>query len=355
MAGKVITNRIGETNIAKNGLKMTIIAYRNCHDIDVKFEDGVIITHKTYDNFKKGDIKHPQIYAKSNEYKTNRIGETNIAKNGLKMTITAYHTNHNIDIEFEDGVTVTGKTYASFKKGEIGHPQISKNSIRKHTNHIGEINIAKNGLKMIIIAWRKGDDIDIKFEDSVIVTNKRYANFKEGRIKHPNITAIAKQSAKKHIGETNIMSNGLKATITTWRKSDDIDIKFEDNAIVTNKTYQNFKKGSIFHPSQINIDKTGETNIARKYGLKMIITTYHTNTNIDIQFEDGYIAKHKIYQSFQKGTIKHPFPYQMNDNITIEKRAYIHNNIGNFYCHCNKCGKQDIMTISEMKEHKCSA
>ena len=46
-------NRIGETNIAKNGMKMTIIAYRSHNDIDVQFEDGKIVKNSTYYKFNK--------------------------------------------------------------------------------------------------------------------------------------------------------------------------------------------------------------------------------------------------------------------------------------------------------------
>lgn len=35
---------------------MTVIRYRGCHDIDVQFEDGTIVQHKRYSNFKKGNM-----------------------------------------------------------------------------------------------------------------------------------------------------------------------------------------------------------------------------------------------------------------------------------------------------------
>lgn len=53
------TNKVGETCIANNGLKMTIINYRNDKDIDVLFENDVIVYHKTYLSFKRGTIKLP--------------------------------------------------------------------------------------------------------------------------------------------------------------------------------------------------------------------------------------------------------------------------------------------------------
>ena len=36
--------RIGEKNNANNGLSMTVIGYQNKDDIDIQFEDGVIVS-----------------------------------------------------------------------------------------------------------------------------------------------------------------------------------------------------------------------------------------------------------------------------------------------------------------------
>ena len=61
-------NRIGETIINNNGEKMTIIAYRNCKDIDVIFEDKVVVTNKRYAHFLNGNIAHPIRYEQSFAY-----------------------------------------------------------------------------------------------------------------------------------------------------------------------------------------------------------------------------------------------------------------------------------------------
>ena len=51
---------IGETCMASNGLMMTIIAYRNNSDIDVKFEDDEIASHVSYQRFLSGQVGHPK-------------------------------------------------------------------------------------------------------------------------------------------------------------------------------------------------------------------------------------------------------------------------------------------------------
>lgn len=51
--------RQGESRLNTKGSKMQIIAYRNCEDIDIQFEDGFIMRHSTYRHFKNGTIRNP--------------------------------------------------------------------------------------------------------------------------------------------------------------------------------------------------------------------------------------------------------------------------------------------------------
>ena len=86
---------------------MTLIAYRNVSDVDIKFEDGTIVEHKYYQNFKEGTILYPI---------ENRIGYERIANNGLKMKIIAYRNSTDLDVELEDGCIVTNKSFSDIKK-----------------------------------------------------------------------------------------------------------------------------------------------------------------------------------------------------------------------------------------------
>ena len=54
-----IKDRTGEFGFSSQGEKMTIVRYGGARDIDVQFEDGVILEHREYGNFKKGNIKNP--------------------------------------------------------------------------------------------------------------------------------------------------------------------------------------------------------------------------------------------------------------------------------------------------------
>lgn len=62
------TDRTGEIRYNNQNEKMIIIAYRNAKDIDIQFEDGIIVYNRDYDKFKIGRIKHPIRYEESFSY-----------------------------------------------------------------------------------------------------------------------------------------------------------------------------------------------------------------------------------------------------------------------------------------------
>lgn len=111
------------------------------------------------------------------------LNETNIAKNGQKMTIIRYISTTNMDIQFEDGTIVFCNKYESFEKGYVRNP--NKPAKRSKVNkelRLGQENIANNGLKMKIIKYRSFDDIDVLFENNIVVRHRRYYNFQKGNI-----------------------------------------------------------------------------------------------------------------------------------------------------------------------------
>ena len=161
-----------------------------------------------------------------------------------------------------------------------------------------------------------------------------------------------------HTGATNVAKNGMKITVVAYRLWNDIDVLFEDGTLVTHKTYRHFTLGNIRHPDPEKRARKkavpkhiGESNTARN-GMQMTIITYRRAIDIDIQFEDGYISKDKMYSSFINGYISHKWPYIIG-NIQLEKIAYKYNNEINYEYICKKCHHHDIGTLDEMKNHKC--
>ena len=64
------------------------------------------------------------------------------------------------------------------------------------------------------------------------------------------------------------------------------------------------------------IDRTGEIKYNNQ-GLKMWIKKYRNSRDIDVEFEDGYIAHNKCYSWFEKGMIRN-----RNIKVVPKNRTY---------------------------------
>lgn len=318
---KNLINRVGEQRRAKNGLMMTLIVYRSHRDVDVQFEDGFINQHKTYDNFKLGQIGHPNIAYLANS----RIGEVSRASNGMLLTLIEYHNASDITVKFEDGTVVHHRDYDGFKSGSIAHPTDRPEA--KRAMRLGEVRKSTHGQEMTIVAYRARNDLDVKFEDGTVVCHRSYDSFCKGQITNPNYSR-----EKELIGISKTANNGLAMTLIAYRKSYDIDVQFEDGTVVTNTTYTAFCKGAIRHPnysSQIHKAKTlhlGET-ITAKNGMIMTIIDYRGWGDIDVQFEDGYIAKHRTYDNFLSGDVANPNCTEARKNSYVGQQVRAKNGL----------------------------
>ena len=294
--------RIGETRVMNNGIKATIIACRNYHDLDVQFEDGAIKENVHYLNFSKGEVQHPKYsYRYRKPPKTGRIGETKKMSNGMKATIINYRTCADIDVQFEDGQVKEGVRYDKFSKGRVVHPASAP--MCDKTKRLGEIRVMSNDMKATVIEYRKANDIDVQFEDGKIREGISYDKFKKGFVAHPDAVKEYRKSVR--LGETRVMTNGMNATIITYRSCVDMDVQFEDGQVKEGVKYDNFLKGRVAHPSYSGFVHIGE-NRAMTNGMKATVINYRTHTDIDVQFEDGKVKECVSYNAFRNGHVAHP-------------------------------------------------
>lgn len=286
-----VVDRTGEVRRANNGMLMKIIAYHSRSNIDIQFEDGTIVYHKTYNRFKDGYISNPN-------YVSDKVGEVTVATNGMKMRIIAYHNCKNIDVQFEDGTIVYNKTYNKFKSGNIANPNYTLQEKR-----VGETNKACNGMLMKIIKYTDFNNVDIEFEDGCKVYNKCYGNFLKGDIAHPTIKGNNLQAyANKRIGEESISTKGMKMKIISYRGYDDVDIQFEDGTIVYNRAYYDFQKGNISNPTVSNKDlRIGMIFYTKKDHKKVEIVDYNGCNDVTVKLDDGTILKGVYYKSLVRG------------------------------------------------------
>ena len=169
MAAKI--DRLGETRMMNCGMEATIIQYKNAMDIDVRFEDGSVVEHKAYGNFKRGGIVNPNMKVSAK----NRLGETRMMNCGMKATIIRYGNNGDIDVRFEDRTIAKRKGYGDFKKGKIANPNIKTSA----ENRLGETWMMNCGMEATIIRYGGYNDIDVRFEDGAVAKHKLYDPFKK--------------------------------------------------------------------------------------------------------------------------------------------------------------------------------
>lgn len=253
---KLCTTRIGEKSTSSHGQSMEIIAYRNCDDIDIRFENGGITEHKRYDKFKKGLIRNPQLH----------LGETFKTHDGVKATIVRYQNIHDIDVKFETGELLQGVNYNSFVSWitrQSKYATIDRYTFKKLEEKLdGEIttNIDTDQQTVYITATLNPNrprtlnipilpsslrtDLPINIQLK-IVPQKQFIKHKRRKLKG------RRNYANTRVGETTIAHNGQLMEIVKYNNSLDIDVKFEDGTIVTHKSYASFSKGSIRNPNLI--------------------------------------------------------------------------------------------------------
>ena len=252
-----------------------------------------------------------------------------------------------VDVQFEDGYIAYGLTYYSFLKGMVTHPDTTLNA-KAAERHLGETHTSKHGLPMKIIRWGSKQDIDVEFSDGYVNKHRTYYNFRRGSISHPSDTSI--QFTDK-TGATGISSKGQKMVVEVYRNNKDLDVRFEDGTLVQHKVFNDFKKGLITNP---NYTKSTYINrvIISADGIKVTVVD-RKDFKVHLQYETGYTTTRDCRaDTFVDFKLKHPYPYTIGD-VVLVKPAYIYGTTGNFYCKCNKCTMSDILTVQEARNHIC--
>lgn len=200
-------------------------------------------------------------------------------------------------------------------------------------NRIGEIRRMNCGLYATIISYTHARNIDIQFENNEIVKNKQYYNFKKGKISCMN----------KRVGETRIMNNGLRATIIRDMGIYNIDVKFENNEISFHKTYQNFKCGKIKCPMIItNYGEYAEVvNPNTKASFLIDVNDLHLINNKFVHINGGGYAQIHIKD---KDIELHRLIINAPDDMQVD-----HKNLDKTDCRRNNLR---ICTVSENMQNK---
>lgn len=372
-----VAKKIGEQFKNTKGYRMTIVGGENYKDLTVQFDNGVIKEHIPYGEIKRGSVLHPSPH----------LHETNISSRGQTMKIIRDNGYFDIDVQFEDGAVVKHRTYQEFQSGQISNPNfpnirmssfpeivllyyLSQIGFRKAPKHslaelgayeldaynpnvnghkvaveydgypwhldpehdIGKnIVCTQNGIKLYrirelglpplgknvteyLLTARHRNDIDTIYTivSNVVKLINRDCGTSFSIVKTPedkdNIFEIMNSyycaHRKARLGQTNVMNNGIKATIIEYRKYNDIDVQFETGEIIKNTVYSCFQAGSISLPNtNTNLLKMKHLKEGAKYQSdvygEMTITRYNGHEDIDVECSNGKqfhnISTRKLY------------------------------------------------------------
>ena len=146
--------------------------------------------------------RYKHAYIDKTEHK--RIGERSYHQLTHQwMTLTAYHNCRNVDLKFDDGETRVGVTYSSFKAGNVLHPNLTRSDVVKMTlsengliaatkrlsaqhakERIGEKYLLRNGRSIIITEYLSSENVTIKYLDNEETrANVAYYSLKKQSIK----------------------------------------------------------------------------------------------------------------------------------------------------------------------------
>lgn len=126
-----------------------------------------------------------------------------------------------------------------------------------------------------------------------------------------------KSIKNERIGISMMMNCGMKATIIAYRQYSDIDIQFEDGTIVKHKRYDHFKTGAIKFPENIN-PHIGETIKHKDH--TYTIKKWRSNHDIDFVRDDGILYEHKTYYRFKHSSSFKNNNYSLKNHIGERKK-----------------------------------
>lgn len=160
-------------------------------------------------------------------------------------------------------------------------------TIRSKSNIIGQTKMSNCGQLMTLIKYDDSMNIDVQFEDGTVVRNKTYKNFRTGSIRNPNC----------HIGEVKKNNRGQIMTVVQQHKNGKVSVKFEDGTLVENKSYANFKDGHIKNPNE---------HVGEKFKLKdgRIATIIEYNyKGVKVELNTGEKVSNIGYRTLVRGSL----------------------------------------------------
>lgn len=236
-----------------------------------------------------------------------RVGMKNRNKNGIEFTITAYRNANDMDVISDTGVKMEHVSYDAFAAGTLGG-LLSREEMKTHKeHHLGETFVNNQGKCGKIVAWNGYDHIDVEFENGYIARNRQYEAFKAGAIRCEEPGFVRR---KDRVGQKSKHLCGMEMEIIRYSSVHDMDVKFEDGYVAKHVSYRTFKNGSVRHPEhnhRLKTERIGE-EFLQNNGCVAVVVEYRSERDCLIRFtDDGAEVDHVSIQRLKNGTVGKPF------------------------------------------------
>jgi hypothetical protein len=213
---------------------------------------------------------------------------------------------------------------------------------KEHKYDVGYKQTNRQGLTYEVITYRNNKDIDVKFQDGLVIEHTKVTKLNQNTIFHPDypIPKINKTPSEKRLGETRKNKQGRKMTIIAYRGAADIDVQFESKFVVDHTEYKLFERGTICDPffqslcgvgyMGMRTSYKGADKYARQYEVwsSMMKRCYNENCKRHTWYEDCIVAEEwHCFANFLKWYNEHYYelPDGMGD-LDLDKDMKSHNN-----------------------------
>lgn len=228
---------VGFKFVNKQGLKAEVVGYRGRKDIDVRFEDGAVVT-TTGSYIKVGLPLHPTFGKVA-------VGDKFPCGDGDTVEVIEYVSSSKVLIKWlSDGAT-KWRSISDVRKGLNRHPTKNKyisGDVVK-TNNCGDV---------IVKEFNSATDVLVEFSDGETTTTT-VSLLKSGYVRHPKLFS-------NRVGTEFTTNSGWLGKVINWENAHNVLVEWQDGS----KSYQTWSEVNsggikpLFQPSVAGIGFVGE-------------------------------------------------------------------------------------------------
>lgn len=244
-----INRYIGRERKSRDGYTAKVIQYKNSNDFTIEFEDGTTKHFSSWKNFNKGNFT----YERKNNYQIsdgeieNRKKITIKNKEGYSMRLFAWRSYLDVDVIFDDGSIVYNKSYDILQSGAIRHPVYGCLPLKK-LEQLESFDTIKK-----VLRYKNKNDMDVEMYDGTIHEHTTLALCFGRLSKKYSAINLPDEEVDRRLSLI-IEKNGRKVHIKEYRDNTDIDLEFDDGVVLKNKTYHQFINKDFKHPDDVTED-----------------------------------------------------------------------------------------------------